>query len=238
MANEITTITTNATPAIPENRNVFERFADAAGGNRIQGDLLKFAKGFWLAGQDGKDVPAGTELIANLDEMTIGWVKWQDGKPVDSVEGRVADSYAPPRRSELGDTDPTKWDLDGNMQPRDPWQLSSKVLLKATDSDKLFTYITTSRGGLNALAALAGKFGRHIKARPNEFPVVALSSDSYQHSNRAYGTIRVPLFDVVGWAPKSAFGNSDDGPTPSDDSYDAHMDAPQPFAPYDDAVDF
>ena len=35
----------------------------------IVGQLLKFTKGSFLAGQDNKKVPNGTQLIANMDEL-------------------------------------------------------------------------------------------------------------------------------------------------------------------------
>jgi hypothetical protein len=36
-------------------------------------------------------------------------------------------------------------------------------------------------------------------------PIVALDGDSYQHPNKEYGRIKVPVFTPAGWSPKSKF---------------------------------
>jgi hypothetical protein len=38
-----------------------------------------------------------------------------------------------------------------------------------------------------------------MRMHPNQFPVVRLGWSSYEHSNKQYGEIRVPVFEIVGW---------------------------------------
>ena len=44
-------------------------------------------------------------------------------------------------------------------------------------------------------------YGRRMRARPDEYPIVALERGSYQHPNRTYGEIRYPIFKIDGYVP-------------------------------------
>ncbi len=59
----------------------------------ITGDLLKFAKGDFLAGQDNREIAIGTRLIANMDLLEVGWIKWEDSRPIDRRMGRFAEGF-------------------------------------------------------------------------------------------------------------------------------------------------
>ena len=95
--------------------------------------------------------------------------------------------------------------------PRDPWQFTNTLIMKEVgadgrDEEALFTFTTSSRGGLNCVGELCRVFGRQMRMRPDEFPIVELGVDSYKHSNPEFGKIKVPLMEVVGWEPRSNFG--------------------------------
>jgi hypothetical protein len=179
--------------------NVFEAYAAAAAGNRIEGKLLRFSKfGEYVAGEDEK-IPLGTELIAEMASLATGWTKWVDGKPVEQAFGRVLDGFKPPRRQELGDTDEALWPTDDNNNPKDPWRFQNRLVLHSKDGEEVYTFTTGSRGGINAIAELSGKYGRHVRKNPGALPLIALDSGSYQHGNKAFGEIRYPIFRIVGW---------------------------------------
>lgn len=183
---------------------MFEQYAEAANRNRIIGDLLKFSKGDWLAGRNADVVPMGTRLIANMDDLMVGWVRWSDNKPGDSHLGRVLEAYQPPKRQDLGDLDEAEWDVDvATGKPKDPWQFSNVLVLKEQDGEQLYTFNASSKGAIGSVAALCGSYGKMMRQRPDEFPLVELGFDSYRHSNKAYGIIKTPVFKVAGWAPKS-----------------------------------
>ena len=190
-------------------RNAFEQYAEAASRNKIVGDLLKFSKGEYLAGQDGDEIEEGTELVANLDELMVGWVKWEGGKPTDMQMGRVVEGFVPAKRADLGDTNKEDWEFDDVAKaPRDPWQLTNYLILKEPNGDRLFTFATSSKGGMSAIGKLCGVYGKRLRSKPNDFPVIALNVDSYKHSNKSYGKIFVPDFEVVSWSDKGAFADA------------------------------
>ena len=205
--NAMTTAQSTAV-AVAGDRNAFEQYSDAVSRNRIVGDLLKFSKGEYLAGQDGDEIEEGTELVANLDELMVGWLKWDDDKPTDMKMGKVVEGYTPVPRKDLGDTDDREWDTDDRGQPRDPWQLTNYLIMKEPGGDKLYTFTTSSKGGMSAVGKLCGLYGKRLRTNPGEFPIVALNVDSYRHSNKSYGKIFVPDFKVVGWTEKSEFAEA------------------------------
>ena len=171
------------------------------GGNEM-GRLLKFVKGGWL---DGDDVlKNGTQFVAHIDQLVRGYVKFVDGKVVEPRHiGKVADNYKPPSREELGDTDPKGWGKDADGKPRDPWVLQWFLPLIGVESGELITYVTSSKGGIDAVCDLCRIYGH--KQRDGLLPIVALRTGSYKH--KLYGKVATPDFQVVGWddsAPKMA----------------------------------
>ena len=56
----------------------FEAYANAVAPKNILGSLMKFSKGDYLAGEEGKAIETGTTVTANLDELLAGWIKWKD----------------------------------------------------------------------------------------------------------------------------------------------------------------
>ena len=67
----------------------------------------------------------------------------------------------------------------------------------------MFTFTTSSRGGIGAIADLARRYARHRKRHPDVFPLVALNVDSYQHKIRELGRIKFPVFEPAGYVPKT-----------------------------------
>lgn len=191
--------------------NYFQSYGDQVSQRSIIGKLLKFSKGDFLMGEDNEEVEEGTQFVANMDELMVGWIRWADSKPTDQIMGRVSEGYQPQRRNELGDNDKAQWEVDEQGRERDPWQFSNYLILKKaceTGDDAMFTFTTSSRGGLNAIGELCKTYGKEMRQRPDEFPVVALEVGSYQHSNKAYGRIKFPIFKVVGWAAKAEFAEA------------------------------
>jgi hypothetical protein len=203
--NEITNPKSTAVGAVAV--NPFLAYGEAQNRRAIVGRLLRFSKGDYLAGQDNEEVPIGTEFIANMDELLAGWQRWQDNKPTDEVMGKISDGFQAPRRNELGDDDREQWELDSKGEPRDPWQFTNLLLLKGMDS-LLYTFATSSRGGLNAIGDLCKVYGQAMAQRPDEYPVIALGGSAYDSKNRAFGRIKVPTFKIVSWASKTVFAEN------------------------------
>lgn len=191
--------------------NYFQSYGDQVSQKSIVGKLLKFSKGDYLVGENNEEVEEGTQYIANMDELMVGWIRWEDNKPTDQIMGKVSEGYQPAKRNTLGDDDKTKWEVDEQGRERDPWQFSNYLILKTpgeAGEDSLFTFTTSSRGGLNAIGELCKAYGKAMRQRPEEFPIISLGVGSYQHSNKAFGRIKFPIFEVKDWAAKSEFAEA------------------------------
>jgi hypothetical protein len=187
------------------------------------GILLKFVKGKYLAGRDGDEVPIGTEFLADMEKLELGYVKWSDGRVVDSRVGLLAEGFQPPKRADLGDHDKAEWETGTDGQPRDPWAFSNALPLQRLDVDDddddeqggQHTFVVSSKGGLSCIGELCKAYSEHRRQKPDELPVVALQSRSYQHAIKAYGRIDVPVLEVVGWEPREDAAEALPAPDPA-----------------------
>lgn len=201
---DLMTSNSSTTLAVPPAKNAFEAYSESVNSNRIVGDLLKFNKGDWLVGQDNDELKLGTKLVAAVEEVMVGYLKWEESKVVDMRMGKVKDGFVMPARRDLGDVEQGTWDIDDQGKPRDPWQMTSYLILKAAEGQDLYTYAPSSAGGRNVVAALCGEYGKHSRQKPDEFPIVELSVDSYMHKVKSYGRIKVPVLSIIGWISKAA----------------------------------
>jgi hypothetical protein len=79
LMNSLTKIETKNELAPPGVGDPFTEYADAIAPQYIIGDLLRFSKGDYYAGQNNTLVPMGTVFTVNVDELRAGWVRWWDG---------------------------------------------------------------------------------------------------------------------------------------------------------------
>ena len=184
--------------------NPWEAYGNAVATRTTVGELLKFTKGDYIAGPYSDEIPTGTRLYAVMDTLNVGWLKWQDNRPAEQIMGAVGEGFQPPRRADLGDLDKTQWETDEEGHPRDPWQFSNYLVLVAVKGGKVFTFTTSSRGGLNAIGELCKVYGKVMRQQPDKYPVIELDVGSYQHSNRSYGRIKFPIHKIVDWADAAA----------------------------------
>jgi hypothetical protein len=191
-------------------KNFFEQYGEQfATSTSIIGSLLKFSKGDWLLGQDETEVPVGTKYVASMDNLLVGWTKWSNNKPVDEVMGLVVNGWPVPKRETLGDLDQTHWEMDNQGKLRDPWVFNNRILFKPVgkkySTDIAITFITNSRGGLQAMTDLAKLYGKEMSSHEDEFPIIQIGTDSYIHPNKEYGRIKIPLITLVGWEKSNLF---------------------------------
>jgi hypothetical protein len=197
MTTELTTISNRSTGIVPAT-NVSpwrEAVNDEVGGNL--GTFLKFAKGDWLLGEEGKKVSADARFVVNLHEYHRGWVRWWGGKPTNHLIGRVIDRHRVPSREELGDLDESKWETEPNGLRRDPWARTVYLAMRDVSNDEIICFTSSSDGGRKAVAKLADRYDRLRHKHKAKFPIVSLGSESYQHGT--YGKILKPAFRVVDW---------------------------------------
>jgi hypothetical protein len=191
-------------PAMP-GKNPFENYADRADDQKF-GPLLKFTKGDWLVGRDGDECPE-TELVALMPGLMIGWIRWEDGFPVDHKMGLMMEGFVPPARDTLGYLDQAQWEKDEQSgKPRDPWRESAYLPMVSTNGEKVYTFATSSDGGRRrAIVPLCSEYGKHIRFAPDEVPLVKLDQDSYQHPNRTIGRVKFPLLPVQKWVKADVY---------------------------------
>jgi hypothetical protein len=180
----------NQNTALTQHANPWLEAAEETGGGF--GKLLKFNKGDWLIGED--DVPEGKEFIAFIDEVARGWVRF--GDRTDRQIVKVRDGHAP-KREELGDDDPSQWEVDENTgKPRDPWVFQWLLPMAAVDAEgDLVVFVTSSKGGMGAIGHLCRVYGR--SQRNGLLPIVAIKTASYKHPE--WGKIQKPDLPIVGW---------------------------------------
>jgi hypothetical protein len=175
-----------------------------------------FTKGDYVGGPNADEIPIGTVMIADITELTVGFIRWENGQPDERVMGKLGEGFRPPRRAELGDTDEELWDRDDAGRPRDPWQRGFELpMVMRDDPDQAFTFVTGSKGGEGAIGELCKIYGKHIRIKPKEIPVIRLDVGSYQHSNKAFGRIKYPVFEVIGWVDRGEYDGSGGAPNNS-----------------------
>jgi hypothetical protein len=211
---------------MPE-RDIYEEYGDEISARKIVGQLLRFSKGDWLYGTNKEDLPVGKHLIANMDELLLGWIRWEDQKPADQRMGLLIEGFKAPDRDTLGygyepgttEPDTSEWEVDEKTgTPRDPWQFTYYLVMKDPDEkdeiERIYTFTTASKGGTDCIGDLCKIYGRKRRQGYKDFyPVVALKVGHYDHPNKQMGRIKTPHFPVVGWVAKSVFGEL---PEPTD----------------------
>ena len=204
--NEITNSHTESPPPEHPYTNAFEAYGNAVAPRMIVGTLLKFSQGFnFQAGQDGPEVPVGSVLVAIMPTLAAGWVKWENGLPTEQIIGLVADGFTPHKRKDLGDTDESAWAADESGHRRDPWQLSNYLVMADPNSRELFTFATSSKGGLGAVGQLCKLYGKMMRQQPDKIPLVKLGFGSYKPRDPARSRVKYPTFEVVGWTDKQPY---------------------------------
>jgi hypothetical protein len=181
-----------------------DAFADEGFGN----DRLMFdgKRGVWSMGNE--EVPIGTKVVAMMDQLMKGFIRFDDGMPTTKLvpqSATEADVYT--LRQSLGDLDKSLWERDKKGKPIDPWKPARElpVILLTLTLDAV-VYSTSSQGGVKAVSvlkkALMGE--RRDPSCPTALPIVSLDVDSYKHSEKEYGTIYTPMLDIDRWTTHQA----------------------------------
>jgi hypothetical protein len=214
--NEMTTVETGGALAAPGGYDPFASYgADMAS---TSGDFLKFSKGEWLKGQNDDEVPLDTKLVINMDEMQIGWIRWQDKKPQERQMGLLAGGHKPEARAALGYTNPDEWEVDKDDKPQDPWSFTNELPAADPETGEQMIISMSSKGGIGAIGNLCKAYAKEYKQKPGQVPVIALQRDSYKH--KEYGKTYVPVLTIVGWmansaVPQPAVDGGDEPETPA-----------------------
>jgi hypothetical protein len=183
--------------------NPYLAFSAAESGRELVGDLIRFAKGDWLSGPDKKEIPGGSEFLAAVDCLVVGWQRWAGKQQVEKRLGRLSDGFIEPAREELGYTDEATWEVDSEGRPVDPWAKARMLPLKQLSDGALFTLVLNGKGRSGeAIGRLVGAYGRS-RWQPTDYPIIRLGTDAYIH--KTYGRIKYPILPIVGWRPRAEF---------------------------------
>jgi hypothetical protein len=184
--------------------------------SNIVGKLLRYQKGVFVAGageDEDDEVELGTRMVVNIDNILHGWQRWEDNRIVDTDMGLLVKAFQPKRREDLSFPPDASgknadWPENSDGKSADPWQFFFIVLMKDADSGQLYTFSTCSQGGRSALGKMLVKAVEHMQEDNSMYPVVELGSESYKHSNPAYGRVHKPTFNIVDWSPIDEFGET------------------------------
>ena len=175
----------------------YAQFATEASRRMFIGGLVKHVKGEWQMGSAKDLIPPDQRFIAVMATLTVGYLKWGGGKPIDSQMGLVADGIRPPQRNDLEDLDSKTWETDEDGDRNDPWQKTTLlVLASASEPHELYTFSTTTVGGQSAIGDLCEAHARTTEG-VGQYPVVTLGTGAYDHKIKSRGRVHVPVFRVV-----------------------------------------
>jgi hypothetical protein len=199
--NAVTETNTNTAVAMAGGYDPFAAYGqEAASGS---GAYLKFSKGEWLLGQNDDEIALGRKLAANMDELSIGWIRWADGKPAERRMGILAQGYKPETRDALGYTDQTTWEVDETSgKPKDPWNFTNELPLADPETGEQMTFSASSKGGIGAVGNLCKAYGKEYRVQGGKVPVIELGRDSYKHPT--YGKTYVPVLTIVEWVDNAS----------------------------------
>jgi len=214
--NEVATRNDSQNNNLPMNppRNHFTQAGAELEVNTIVGDRLKFNKGdYIIVSKDhplGLDLPVGTEVIANMDSLIRGWVRWEDEKPTEQLMGLVCEGFAVAKRSTLGDMDKALWEQKpGNDKPTDPWSFTHQLVLQNLKTGALYTFGSSSWGGKACFELLLKSYGGQMSMHEKEWPVLKLEVLINDHPD--YGRQKKPSLPIVKWVSKSEFADPETG---------------------------
>ena len=157
--------------------------------------FLKYVKGVFVFGIDEDEVELGTELVPNMEEAKIGWLKWKDGEVVEEKMFPWATGH--PYREDLGDLDSDMWEVDDNGKAIDPFAETATLPLKNPRTGEEFTFSTSSTGGRQAVAKLVYAWRHGVTQGKTGLPIITLGSDTYRH--KKYGPVHYPVFKIMRW---------------------------------------
>jgi hypothetical protein len=192
------------------NRTYTQRYLDDVAPSGIAGRLIKFKDSEYQTADDGKVLPGDDEYILLADDTQVGWLKFNGaGEAPERHMGLLFDGYQMPERKDLGDLDPTKWELGLDNQPADPWQHQQNIVLQHTNTQELFTFSTSSKTGRRAVGNVLRHYERMQRNHPDELPVIKLGKGGFKHRDTRVGWVDVPLFVVVGRTPRDSAAKPD-----------------------------
>jgi hypothetical protein len=197
---------TAVAPAGPDNRTEQQKFLDEIAPVGIAGRLIKFTReGTFVTADDGKPIKEDRVFVVLADQTLVGYQRFYQGAPPERrMDLLYGPSYVKVPREALGDLEESDWPAGLSGAPEDPWQPVVFLVLQDRETSELFTITiqTIRKTKARAVGNLLKHYDRMKQAHPDELPVVQLKPGGY--SDDRFGFVPVPVFCVVGRAPRDS----------------------------------
>jgi hypothetical protein len=208
MSNNLVLVRQNAPLAKPDdNENWLLDYASSLSSGLSRYPLLRFIKRDWTlgTGDDKRDIPTGTEAVADATTAAEGWQSFRDGQPTgDQLFASAKHRLQLPVRSALGDNDSSQWELDLNGRPKDPWSYTRLMTFFVLGEPCAF--VSQSAGGKSFLADIAGWHGNALRrGEIGKLPKFTLGASSYLHKKAGIGRVYVPAATFTGMVPAAPY---------------------------------
>ena len=164
--------------------------------------LLRLLKdGQWVMGSEDSAIANGTEVMVNPMSFQSGYSCWTN-----RAAGQGKNELLGEEMWGIGAMKPMAHDMPTHHDPRSQercvWKDCLSVdmkLLEGPYEGQQVLYKTTSVGGVRVMTALLDAIMAKLDTGSEYIcPVVAVSSDSYNHNS--YGRTYIPVLQIVGWA--------------------------------------
>jgi hypothetical protein len=163
-----------------------------------EGRFCKFKAGAFIVTDTGQEMDVEANYRVLYRETRASWKKFVEGQSPEVIGGLIFDGFTLPRREELGDADPSGWDIGLSGKPVDPWNHFLEIVLERVDTKEVFLFGTSSHTGRKAVAALLKNCNR-----AGSDLIVKLAVGSFKHKDARIGTVFVPSFVVVADAKRT-----------------------------------
>jgi hypothetical protein len=138
-----------------------------------KGRTIKFRDGAYFINRNEPILADELKLV--VIGVTVAWVRWEDGRPVEHRVTRPHQRH--PERGELNHFDESQWPSGYDDKPADPWHDSRYLYLLDPKTAEDYTFVTDTVGGRRAVGDLANEIAKVRCAHPGAIPLVSLSSE-------------------------------------------------------------
>lgn len=201
----------NSRKDVAQPRSAVDNIEDTARETASFDAYLLHRKGVYTI--DEKVIPIGTKYLVCVPLWTIVWRKYDSETVVKRSSYTVAKGERAPDREDLDDwpgqeTKDNKdeieqfkrenWPTDDDGEPFDPWAKYYLLPMENLETHEQVVFSTRAIGGYRAVSDLAREWTRHVKRLGNGLPKVKIEVTDMP-SKAAKGSVKRPLFTVIGW---------------------------------------
>jgi len=197
------------TGGVPENMDM-GGFDDAIGELTTGDPIVRFVNGKWKWSRSTSEkvtLELGQRIAMNVFETERGWLHFATTKDEKSGEitvvdqrriGKVRERFKPEPRKDLGDTDNTKWRLDSDSNPLDPWVHVWQIpaVLIGKEGNYRVEVSGSALGWERSVGQLFQDWKAQLPMNQGKAPIIELGS---REGKTKYGERDFPVMKIVDW---------------------------------------